>query len=297
MVMFLAIDTKAISNNEETNTLQEQTDKYISNVYEKIHFPKNGTLRFEVFRSAFYGYLNLLEDGKIERENILSICDFTMSSNKKRLWIIDLKNKKVLYHSLVAHGMGSGEEFATQFSNIQDSHQSSLGFYITQETYSGNNGYSLKLNGVDRSFNNNAYDRAIVIHGAEYVSEQFAKNNQRLGRSHGCPALPTETATAIIDKIKNGTCLFIYHTANNYLTKSHWLNSTIRTLPIEAQLLNLKPQAELNCENNVESTHNNTKTLAQRTELKQIPKEKVITSVIYVNYNKQTGVSDTCIAN
>ncbi len=280
---------------EETeDIIKVKTDKYISYVYNKIKFVRNGKLSFEVFKSAFYGYLNMLEEGKIDREAVLSICDFTLSSNKKRLWVIDLKTKKVLFHSLVAHGMGTGEEFATAFSNVPDSHQSSQGFYVTGETYTGNNGYSLKLHGVDGSYNSNAYDRAVVIHGADYVSEQFARDNVRLGRSHGCPALPVETAPVIIDKIKNGSCFFIYHTANNYLARSRWLNSSVRSLPQEADFMDLNNDVRNN------PRYVNIKSSGKEepdadSEVAQAPKEKIISSVVTVNLNSRTGVSDTII--
>ncbi|MEZ5046526.1 MAG: murein L,D-transpeptidase catalytic domain family protein [Chitinophagaceae bacterium] len=224
----------------ESSITQNKTERYIHYVYDNIKFPKNGKLRYEVFRNGFFGYMNLKEARKIKQDALLTICDFTLSSNKKRLWVIDVNKKRVLFHTLVAHGSGTGEEFATSFSNINDSHQSSLGFYCTGETYQGNNGYSLKLHGVDGMYNSNAYDRAIVIHGAAYVSDEFAKANQRLGRSHGCPALPVDLAPKIIDQIKFGSCLFIYHTSSNYLKRSQWLNSPLRMLPNEANLMDLK---------------------------------------------------------
>lgn len=222
-----------------------RAERYIKSVYEKIKFTKHNRLRYEPFRHGMYGYLNLLEAGKINASANLTICDFTLSSNVKRLWVIDIRSKKLLFHSLVAHGMGTGEEFAVHFSNTHDSHQSSLGFYVTGDTYTGNNGYSLKLHGLDGSFNNNAFDRAIVIHGADYVSENFAKANQRLGRSHGCPALPAELAPKVIDRIKDGHCLFIYHTKDNYLSQSYWLKSGIKNLPAEADQLELQVPKEV----------------------------------------------------
>lgn len=302
MSFVLVSITQARSIVDELNTnIKTKAEKYIAYTYEKIKFPQNGKLSYSVFKNAYYGYLNLLQAGKINRENILTVCDFTLSSNKKRLWVIDLKNKKILFHSLVAHGMGTGEEFATLFSNTEDSHQSSLGFYITQETYTGNNGYSLKLIGVDGTFNSNAYDRAIVVHGAEYVSEQFAKANNRLGRSHGCPALPLDIAPHVIDKIKNGTCLFIYHTANNYLSKSKWLNSPLNYLPKEADLMDIQFEAVRNNPSNdvnqMEESSNKEMAIQSNEESNEniTPKEKKITSVIYVDYNSRTGAADTCI--
>lgn len=164
----------------------------------------------ESFEMAFEGYENLKSQHKLEN-NILTIIDFSLSSNQKRLWVIDMESNEVLYHTLVAHGRNSGEEFATNFSNKSESYKSSLGFYLTAEIYNGKHGSSLKLDGIEKGINDNARERAIVIHGADYVSDAFAKNNNRLGRSQGCPALPIELNHEIISKIKNKSVLFIYH--------------------------------------------------------------------------------------
>ncbi len=218
---------------------QVKVERYTKYIYNKIKFSKVNKLSYEAFKYGFYGYLNMVEAGKINPNSLLTICDYTLSSNVKRMWVIDIHNKKVLFNTLVAHGMGTGEEFAIAFSNTEDSHQSSLGFYTTGETYEGNNGYSLKLHGVDGSFNSNAFDRAIVIHGAEYVCDEFAKCNNRIGRSHGCPALPVDIAPKVIDKIKDGTCFFIYHTAQKYIASSYWLRTKIKQLPQEADEIDL----------------------------------------------------------
>jgi hypothetical protein len=224
---------------ENNNSIVNKTDKYIKFVYDKISFKKINKLSYEAFSKAYYGYLNLKEAGKIHGNAYLTICDFSLSSNTKRMWVIDVARKKVLYNNLVAHGSGSGEEFANKFSNVPESHTSSLGFYTTGETYHGDNGYSLKLHGVDGAFNNKAFERDIVIHGADYVCAAFANCNNRLGRSHGCPALPRELAEPIISKIANGSCLFIYHPNKNYITNSYWLNNKISNLPQEAAYLDL----------------------------------------------------------
>jgi L,D-transpeptidase catalytic domain len=229
--------TSLFANNDEQAL--SKTDKYIHFVYDKLSFKKMQKLNYETFSKAFYGYLNLKEAGKVSGNQLLTICDFSLSSNLKRCWVIDVAKKKVLFNTLVAHGMGSGEEYATKFSNIHESHQSSLGFYSTGETYMGDNGYSLKLNGLDGIFNNNAFDRAIVIHGADYVSTTFASANNRLGRSHGCPALPREVAEAIINKIQNGSIVFVYHPTKAYIKNSYWLNNSISHLPEEADYLDL----------------------------------------------------------
>lgn len=237
-----------VENEEIATSHPSKLERYIQHVYKQIKFPKGNKLRFSVFENGLKGFLNMKDAGKLNNSNLLSICDFTLSSNKKRLWVIDMGTKKVLFHCLVAHGMGSGEEFATSFSNIENSHQSSLGFYTTAETYTGNNGYSLKLQGQDGSFNSLAYERAIVIHAADYVSKEFADANERIGRSHGCPALPVELAPKIIDKIKNGSCFFIYHTANNYLSASYWLKRRLKHLPEEAEWLTSAIQEKFNSE-------------------------------------------------
>jgi len=198
-------------------------------IYKELQFTDE-TLNFEVFEKAFLGFQNLKNSGKLEpKARLLSVCDFSLSSNRKRLWVIDLGEKKVLFNTLVAHGKGTGEEFATSFSNTEDSHQSSMGFYVTEQTYNGDNGYSMRLFGMDKGYNDAALERCIVMHGARYVSEDFIKSEKRLGRSWGCPAVPTNLAKPIIDTIKNRTCLFIYFPDQNYLANSQWLKNVEKT--------------------------------------------------------------------
>lgn len=197
---------------------------YAERLYKEINFEKGRKLNKEVFFKALHGYLNLRNSGQLDtRRDILSVCDFSLSSNQPRLWVIDLKKKKVLFNTLVAHGQGSGEEFATAFSNVEGSHQSSMGFFVTASTYYGDKGYSLKLEGKDHGYNDQAFNRAIVIHAADYVSYDFIAANNRLGRSWGCPSLPTALNRPIIDMIKGGTALFIYSKNQKYLASSKWL--------------------------------------------------------------------------
>lgn len=170
----------------------------------------------ETFQAAYTGYQEI--EGR--KRDILTLIDFTKPSNTERLYVIDMKAEKVLYESVVAHGKGSGELYATRFSNTPESHQSSLGFYLTAETYQGGNGYSLRLNGLERGINDNARARAIVIHGAKYANPSVCKNGNRLGRSYGCPALPETLNKPIIDTIKGGSLLFIYGKDPQYLAKS-----------------------------------------------------------------------------
>lgn len=181
---------------------------------------KNFSLpNYESFSKAFEGYNELKKQGIVEKE-YLTIVDFSLSSNEERMWVIDMNTKEVVLRSLVAHGRNSGDLFANDFSNKSESYQSSLGFYTTGETYIGKHGLSLRLDGLEYGINNNARDRAVVIHGADYVSEEFVKDNGRLGRSQGCPAVPNEVSKELIELIKDKSCLFIYHPSRNYVAKS-----------------------------------------------------------------------------
>ena len=188
-------------------------------IYEALNTNNLAFPKLESFTKAVKGFYELKEKGLVQKE-VLTLIDFSLSSNTKRLWVIDLKHNTILYHSLVAHGKNTGEEFATKFSNAPESYKSSLGFYITGEVYNGKHGKSLKLDGLEKGINDNARDRAVVMHGANYVSSSFIKNNRRLGRSLGCPAIPEEMTDEIIDAIKHKSCLFIYHPSPNYVSTS-----------------------------------------------------------------------------
>lgn len=146
----------------------------------------------------------------VQNGNIISIIDFSKKSSIKRLAIIDLKNEKTLINEYVSHGMESGFKKATLFSNVENSHKSSKGQYLTSETYIGKHGYSLRLDGLDKS-NNKARTRFIVLHGADYATQEFIDKNGYLGRSYGCPAVSPEASKDIIDTIKEGTFLYIYN--------------------------------------------------------------------------------------
>ena len=176
-----------------------------------------------VFDIALKGMEKLLTLNKLHA-NILSIADFSKPSTFKRLYVIDLDQSIVLFNTWVAHGRNTGTEWAQQFSNKPRSNKSSLGFFVTGNTYIGSNGYSLKLMGMEKGFNNNAYQRAIVIHGADYVGEKNIQDLGYLGRSQGCPAVMPEINTPLINSIKEGTCFFIYHPSPGYLQKSPLLN-------------------------------------------------------------------------
>ena len=221
-----ATDTLAAPVKFAANSTETKTPSASETLYNKINFSNINTLNYDVFEKALKGFENLKKSGKIQSSTkLLTVCDFSLSSNTKRLWVIDTETGNILFNSLVAHGKNTGEEFATNFSNTESSLQSSLGFYITDATYEGDNGYSLKLLGMDKGFNDNALQRSIVMHGADYVSEEFAKREKRIGRSWGCPAVPRALAAPIINTIKGQNVLFIYYPDQNYLNSSEWLKS------------------------------------------------------------------------
>ena len=180
-------------------------------------------LSLEALQYAYTGYMNLKRQGKLGNDDILTICDFSQSSRKKRLYIIDVNAKKLLINTYVAHGKNTGVDMATQFSNTHESLQSSLGFFVTKGTYFGKHGLSLRLSGQEAGWNNNAEERAVVVHGANYIGEH-RKGASYMGRSFGCPAVPNEYKDKVINTIKNGTVLFIYHPSNKYLNSSKLLS-------------------------------------------------------------------------
>lgn len=191
-------------------------------MYTSLHLDELGLSRI-AFDLAWKGYAALSAEQKTG-SRYLSICDFSQSSRNKRLYIIDVEQQKLLFQTWVAHGKNSGAEFATRFSNKPESLQSSLGFYTTGSTYIGKHGLSLKMQGLEPGINDKAMERAIVIHGADYVSKARVNAGGYIGRSWGCPAVSSTEANSIINTIKNGSCLFIYHPTKEYTERSKILN-------------------------------------------------------------------------
>lgn len=177
------------------------------------------SLSREAWLYAIQGYNNLKAAGELENERVLSIIDFSLPSTKKRLFIIDIMSGKLLFNTYVSHGRNSGSDMATRFSNRPESFQSSLGFYVTGDTYRGQHGYSLRLDGQEQGINDNALLRNIVIHGSSYVSERRARIGN-IGRSLGCPAVPAVLHKSIINAMRDGSCLFIYSPDTQYLAHS-----------------------------------------------------------------------------
>jgi len=194
----------------------------------------------ELLQTALVGYELLKQEQPIRRQDVITIIDYSLPSNQKRLWVLDLTEAKVLVHCLVSHGRNSGDVMAEKFSNHPGSYASSPGFYITGETYQGKHGLSLRLQGVEDGINDKARERAIVIHGADYVSDRFIEQNGRLGRSLGCPAVPQELSGELIENIRDGSCLFVYTPSESYLSKSPVLTRISRQHHDESQFMDAR---------------------------------------------------------
>ncbi|MFI0490864.1 murein L,D-transpeptidase catalytic domain family protein [Flavobacterium sp.] len=209
--------------NEVAIVVKADSDSKIGMIYNSLNSNQLGLPNLTSFSEALKGFYLLKEKGLIHRD-ILTLIDFSLSSNVKRLWVIDLATNTILFNSLVAHGRNTGDEFANSFSNRDRSFKSSLGFYVTGEIYNGKHGMSLKLDGLEKGVNDNARARGVVMHAANYVSDSFIKKNKRLGRSEGCPAIPEELSKGIINTIKNKSCLFIYFSSGSLKTTTQLIS-------------------------------------------------------------------------
>jgi hypothetical protein len=194
-----------------------------ASLYSSLQLKSLG-LSFEALDYALKGHAQLVKTGAVSNKDVLTVIDFSQPSSKKRMYIIDVANAKVLYNTYVAHGKNTGLQYAEKFSNKNESLQSSLGFYVTKATYSGKHGLSLRLSGKEAGWNDNAEQRAVVVHGAEYIGSNRA-DAAYMGRSWGCPAVPQAQAATVINLIKDGTTLFIYHPSASYIKGSKLLNA------------------------------------------------------------------------
>jgi hypothetical protein len=198
-------------------------DSLSNSIYPHIVFEKD-TLKKEIFDLALTGYLKLRSENLLMKDSVLAVIDYSLSSKSKRLWVINLVLKKVVFNELVAHGKNSGGEYAYSFSNKYRSRKSSLGFMITGDIYNGKHKLSLKLNGMESGFNTNVFGRGVVIHGAHYVNDAYAEVNQRMGRSFGCPAVSRSVNKELVNYIQGGVCLFAYYPNSYYLRRSKYAN-------------------------------------------------------------------------
>jgi len=243
VLLFIGLASYVTLNSKTIPTIEKQKSKTINPkndlspnqlLYNDLKL--NNVLNYSIFDLAINGYNHLKHN--INNKDIITIIDFSLPSTEKRMFVIDLKNKEILYHNIVSHGQKSGLLYATDFSNRHGSHQSSLGFYVTKNTYQGSNGYSLVIDGLEEGINDQAKARAVVIHGADYCSEDIIKKTGRLGRSYGCPALPRKLNTPIINTIKNGSLLFIYADDKEYLTSSEIIKHPGRTMIAQHEDIN-----------------------------------------------------------
>ena len=219
--------SKTISNNNTPGVADDKlsdVNYWIDSLYSEMHLSEAGLTR-DVFFDAYKGYEYFLSENALAKPGLLTICDFSQPSSKKRLYVLDFSNGKILFNTYVAHGRNSGNDYATSFSNNDESHKSSLGFMITAETYNGDNGYSMRLDGKEQGFNTNVRARAIVMHGSAYVNRERALNGTMMGRSYGCPAVPAAEVKKIIDCIKGGSCFFNYYPDKTYTKASAILNA------------------------------------------------------------------------
>ncbi len=202
----------------------QNLDEYITSIYQILDKNEFELPPFDLYELGIIGYINLKAEKKVIKKDIITLIDFRLSSNKRRLWVVDLNQNKILFHTVVSHGKNTGEEYAKYFSNSINSNKSSVGFYITGETYFGKHGLSLRLDGQETGFNDNARKRAVVMHSAAYATRDFAKTYGRLGRSFGCPAIPKVYHKQIINQISNKSILFIYYPLEDYNNNSRMLD-------------------------------------------------------------------------
>lgn len=204
----------------------ESADKTAS-AFERTGWDSTTVARIDpkVFTLALSASRCATSSGTVKNPSTLTIIDYSKASVEPRMWVLDLVSRELLYEELVSHGQGSGGNFATKFSNVPESHQSSIGLFVTETTYVGRNGYSLRLDGLDEGFNDRARERAIVMHGAPYVNASISKSLGRLGRSHGCPAVRASVARELIDRVKGGDLVFAYYPDEEWLESSKFLGT------------------------------------------------------------------------
>lgn len=209
-----------LSNSSSTPFIKKAADS----IYDLISLGQYG-LDKDVFFNAYKGFQYLQNEGLLKKTNVLTICDYSQSSRNKRLYVIDLTDSRLLFNTYVSHGKNSGEEFATTFSNYNNSNKSSLGFLVTGRPYKGKSGYSLQLNGMEPGINDKVKMRSIVLHGSRFVGESILGARGAIGRSLGCPAVPYGLHFRIIDAIKGGSCVFVSYPDDWYTHTSAILNA------------------------------------------------------------------------
>jgi hypothetical protein len=219
VIVFLVVSLQSFHSAADRPVLVSDFSSFL--LYASLN---DTTLKPEALEIALRGQKILVDQGIANKPSILTLIDYSLPSTSERLFVIDLTYRTILYRSLVAHGRNSGDIYASRFSNRIQSHQSSLGFFVTGETYQGGQGYSMLMMGLDTGYNDNAARRSVVMHGADYVSYSYIEKYGRTGRSFGCPALPLNITREIIDRIKEGSVIFCYYPEPSYTMKSSVLN-------------------------------------------------------------------------
>ncbi len=215
-----------LSNSANSPLLKKTADS----IYDLISLGQYG-LEKDVFFNAYKGFEILKNKGLLHKTNTLTICDYSQSSINKRLYVIDLKSSRLLFNTYVTHGRNSGDEFATSFSNYENSNKSCLGFLVTGATYNGKAGLSMTFDGMEPGINDRVKSRSIVLHGSHFVAASVYANGNEISKSLGCPAVPYGIHTRIIDAIKGGSCFFIYHPDSWYKNTSKILNAPFDLKP------------------------------------------------------------------
>ncbi len=218
ILLFSCLIFQAVSFSTRSNPELPTVETESYQVFDDMQL--EGIVNYNAFEEAYIGYKTITD----RKKDLITLIDFTKPSTEERLYVLDIKEKRLLFSSYVSHGRNSGDNYATSFSNEMNSYQSSLGFFVTENTYMGKNGYSLVLNGLEKGINDRAKERAIVIHGAAYSNPSVVSSMGRLGRSHGCPALPVKMNGPIINTIKDGSVVFIYANNDDYAKRSAFLS-------------------------------------------------------------------------
>ena len=241
LVLIFILSTFLYFSNAQTGLSKERqlalkkAELNIKELYNELNAAQYD-LSFTAFRYAYIGYQTMKKQHRLNNKELFSIIDFTKDCNSKRFYTIDLEKMKIVYYTYVAHGKKSGERMATSFSDAVESNKSSIGFYITGNTYNGGNGYSLILHGDEKGYNSNLAKRSVVVHAADYANEDYIARNRRMGRSLGCPALPENIYKQVIETIKEKTMIFAYYNDAKYLKTSKYLNvlKLIEDEPVES---------------------------------------------------------------
>ena len=241
LVLIFILSTFLYFSNAQTGLSKERqlalkkAELNIKELYNELNAAQYD-LSFTAFRYAYIGYQTMKKQHRLNNKELFSIIDFTKDCNSKRFYTIDLEKMKIVYYTYVAHGKKSGERMATSFSDAVESNKSSIGFYITGNTYNGGNGYSLILYGDEKGYNSNLAKRSVVVHAADYANEDYIARNGRMGRSLGCPALPENIYKQVIETIKEKTMIFAYYNDAKYLKTSKYLNvlKLIEDEPVES---------------------------------------------------------------